>query len=170
MASSRTLLQAFVLPPYASSALSEQAAPPHAPPGQGILGTTPWLALVFSTLYLQLLGFSDLQASVLVAIFLASNAAGKDWEVQEAPCSAPCWLSRFSACPLKGLCGMPHQARIISCRWPAGWHAGRLGGTALEGPRAHHCLPAVRIAGRAPVCPHLQGASCLLLRAGRICF
>lgn len=55
---------------------------------QGILGTTPWLALVFATLYLQLLGFSDLQASVLVAIFLASNAVGEGRGVHQAPESA----------------------------------------------------------------------------------
>lgn len=44
---------------------------------QGIVGTTPWLALVFITLWLQLLGFSDFSASLLVAAFLAANAAGK---------------------------------------------------------------------------------------------
>ena len=36
----------------------------------------PWLGLVFITLYLQLLGFSDLQASALMAAFLGANAAG----------------------------------------------------------------------------------------------
>lgn len=43
---------------------------------QGILGTTPWLALVWITLYLQLLGMSDLQASLVMASFLGANAAG----------------------------------------------------------------------------------------------
>ncbi|EFN59499.1 hypothetical protein CHLNCDRAFT_138130 [Chlorella variabilis] len=32
---------------------------------QGIVGSTPWNALVFNTLYLQLLGFSDFQSSLL---------------------------------------------------------------------------------------------------------
>lgn len=36
---------------------------------QGIVGTMPWVALGFSTLYLQLLGFSDLNAAILVAVF-----------------------------------------------------------------------------------------------------
>lgn len=43
---------------------------------QGIVGTTPWSALVFLTLYFQLLGMSDLTASILVAVFLAANAVG----------------------------------------------------------------------------------------------
>jgi hypothetical protein len=43
---------------------------------QGILGTTPWVALVFLTLYFQLLGMSDLTASLLMATFLACSALG----------------------------------------------------------------------------------------------
>ncbi|PNH07170.1 hypothetical protein TSOC_006380, partial [Tetrabaena socialis] len=43
---------------------------------QGIVGSTPWQALVFLTLYLQLLGFSDATASGLVALFMAGSAAG----------------------------------------------------------------------------------------------
>jgi hypothetical protein len=35
------------------------------------MGSIPWSALVFLTLYFQLLGMSDAQASSLVAIFLA---------------------------------------------------------------------------------------------------
>lgn len=33
------------------------------------MGTMPWVAMGFSTLYLQLLGFSDLHSAILVAIF-----------------------------------------------------------------------------------------------------
>ena len=44
---------------------------------QGIVGTTPWVALVFLTLYFQLLGMSDLTASLLMATFLACNALGE---------------------------------------------------------------------------------------------
>ena len=44
------------------------------------MGTTPWSALVFLTLYFQLLGMSDAAASLLMAAFLASNAAGEDTE------------------------------------------------------------------------------------------
>lgn len=44
--------------------------------GQGILGTIPWTALVFLTLYLQLIGMSDLHAGSLMALFLAGTALG----------------------------------------------------------------------------------------------
>ncbi len=43
---------------------------------QGIVGSTPWNALVFNTLYLQLLGMSDFQASLISALFLAGTAVG----------------------------------------------------------------------------------------------
>lgn len=43
---------------------------------QGIAGSIPWSALVFLTLYFQLLGMSDAQASFLVALFLAGTAFG----------------------------------------------------------------------------------------------
>jgi MFS family permease len=59
---------------------------------QGIVGTTPWSALVFLTLYFQLLGMSDLMSSILMAIFLAANAAGGllggyvgDWAARRFP-------------------------------------------------------------------------------------
>ena len=44
---------------------------------QGIVGSTPWNALVFLTFYFQLLGMSDFQASLLLAVFLATNAIGR---------------------------------------------------------------------------------------------
>ena len=40
---------------------------------QGIVGSIPWTALVFFTLYLQLLGMTDVAASVLMALFLGST-------------------------------------------------------------------------------------------------
>lgn len=43
---------------------------------QGILGSTPWNALVFLTVYLQLIGFSDVSASVVNSCFLAGAALG----------------------------------------------------------------------------------------------
>ena len=59
---------------------------------QGIVGTTPWSALVFLTLYFQLIGLSDFSASLLMAVFLAANAAGGylggligDWAAQRWP-------------------------------------------------------------------------------------
>ncbi|KAL4425866.1 hypothetical protein ABPG75_009882 [Micractinium tetrahymenae] len=81
----------------------------------GILGTTPWLALVFATLYLELLGFSDLQASVLVAIFLASNAVGGllggmlgDWAARRWPDHG-----RIAVCQLSVSLGVPMSALIF---------------------------------------------------------
>jgi MFS family permease len=59
---------------------------------QGIVGSTPWTALVFLTLYFQLIGMSDLMASLLMAIFLAANACGGllgglvgDWAARKFP-------------------------------------------------------------------------------------
>jgi hypothetical protein len=43
---------------------------------QGIAGSVPWSALAFLTLYFQLLGMSNAQASSLVALFLAGTAVG----------------------------------------------------------------------------------------------
>lgn len=37
------------------------------------MGSIPWTALVFFTLYLQLLGMSDFAASVLMSTFLGST-------------------------------------------------------------------------------------------------
>lgn len=50
-------------------------APPP-PCTQGVAGSVPWSALVFLTLYLQLLGMSDAQASSLVALFLLGGWRG----------------------------------------------------------------------------------------------
>ncbi|KAK9868059.1 hypothetical protein WJX84_009573 [Apatococcus fuscideae] len=43
---------------------------------QGILGSTPWNALVFLTLYMQLLGMSDTAAAAMMALFLGGTALG----------------------------------------------------------------------------------------------
>ncbi len=40
------------------------------------MGTFPWQALVFFTMWLQLLGFSDLAAASLMAIFTLGCAVG----------------------------------------------------------------------------------------------
>ncbi len=67
------------LRPSCSSCLRPSAAPPRPAPGprrQGIAGSIPWSALVFLTLYLQLCGMSDAQASSLVALFLAGEPPG----------------------------------------------------------------------------------------------
>lgn len=43
---------------------------------QGVVGSLPWNAMVFFTLWLQLLGFSDFSASVMLAIFHFGTALG----------------------------------------------------------------------------------------------
>ncbi|CAK0787030.1 hypothetical protein CVIRNUC_010246 [Coccomyxa viridis] len=43
---------------------------------QGIVGSAPWNAIVFLTLYLQLLGMNDAAASALMALFLGGSALG----------------------------------------------------------------------------------------------
>jgi MFS family permease len=43
---------------------------------QGIVGTMPWNAIAFLTLWLQLLGFSDWHASALTAAFYGATSAG----------------------------------------------------------------------------------------------
>ena len=40
------------------------------------MGSLPWQAMVFFTLWLQLLGFSDLMASSLMAIFALGTSFG----------------------------------------------------------------------------------------------
>ena len=40
------------------------------------MGSIPWKALLFLTLYLQLTGMSDLSASMLVALFYGAVALG----------------------------------------------------------------------------------------------
>ena len=41
-----------------------------------MVGSLPWQAMVFFTLWLQLLGFSDLAASSLMAIFALGTSFG----------------------------------------------------------------------------------------------
>lgn len=57
---------------------------------QGILGTIPWTAIVFLTLYLQLIGMSDFAASALMSLFLTGTAAG----VWTAPASTSTGILR----------------------------------------------------------------------------
>jgi hypothetical protein len=45
-------------------------------PLQGIIGSTPGNAMVFITLYLQLLGMSDFSSSILMALMLGGGALG----------------------------------------------------------------------------------------------
>ena len=43
---------------------------------QGIIGSVPWSALVFLTLYMQLVGMTDFHASMLMCMFLGAYGLG----------------------------------------------------------------------------------------------
>lgn len=67
---------------------------------QGILGTIPWTALVFLTLYLQLIGMSDFHAGALMALFLGGTALGSLLGAPTAAtavCDTPSWFASLSA-------------------------------------------------------------------------
>lgn len=116
--------------------LPSPALPLLCSPSQGIVGTAPWLALVFMTLYLQLLGMSDLQASLLMACFLGSSAAGapRAWQGQagigplHVPPPHPCTGAAPAAPPrpagglLGGMLGdaaaqcWPNHGRVAVCQ------------------------------------------------------
>ena len=70
---------------------------------QGILGSTPWNALVFLTVYLQLIGFSNFSASLAVAFFQAGAALGGvvggavgDWAATISPGHGRIYVCQFS--------------------------------------------------------------------------
>ncbi|KAK9861788.1 hypothetical protein WJX84_005582 [Apatococcus fuscideae] len=91
------LTLAFAKDPRSPSSEACEAAPlPQAPRGivigdlltilrrptfliiiiQGIVGNIPWSAMVFLTLYFQLMGMSDLAASLVVSLFFGALAVG----------------------------------------------------------------------------------------------
>ena len=70
---------------------------------QGILGSTPWNALVFLTVYLQLIGFSDMDAALVNSVFLAGAALGGvlggvvgDWAGSISKDHGRIWACQFS--------------------------------------------------------------------------
>jgi hypothetical protein len=70
---------------------------------QGIVGTMPWNAITFLTLWLQLLGFSNWEASVLSAVFYGASSSGAliggfvaDRAAQAAPNSGRVITAQFS--------------------------------------------------------------------------
>ncbi|PSC76554.1 MFS general substrate transporter [Micractinium conductrix] len=70
---------------------------------QGVVGSTPWNALVFITLYLQLLGFSDFHSSLVAALFLFGTAFGAqlggfigDWAAKRYPNHGRVAVAQFS--------------------------------------------------------------------------
>ena len=66
-----TVLQVTLL-----AGLQRRSSRSGAPCVQGIVGSMPWNAMVFITLWLQLLGFSDFAASLLMALFALGSALG----------------------------------------------------------------------------------------------
>lgn len=82
---------------------------------QGILGSTPWNALVFLTLYLQLVGFSDFNASLAVSFFQAGAALGGvvggavgDWAAKKSPNHG-----RILACQFSVSMGIPFSLLLM---------------------------------------------------------
>ncbi|KAH7618077.1 hypothetical protein Ndes2526B_g06979 [Nannochloris sp. 'desiccata'] len=81
---------------------------------QGIVGSAPWNALVWNTLYLQLLGFTDFQASLIASLFLAGTALGGliggllgDWASKRSPNHGRVLMAQFSVG-----CGVPLSAIV----------------------------------------------------------
>jgi MFS family permease len=81
---------------------------------QGIVGSAPWNALVWNTLYLQLLGFTDFQASLIASLFLAGTALGGliggilgDWASKKSPNHGRVLMAQFSVG-----CGVPMSAIV----------------------------------------------------------
>lgn len=82
---------------------------------QGILGSTPWNALVFMTLYLQLLGFSNFHASLILTFFLAGAALGGvvggfvgDWAAARSRLHG-----RIYACQFSVFMGIPFSLLVM---------------------------------------------------------
>ena len=103
------------------------------PSAQGIVGSIPWTALVFFTLYLQLLGMSDFAASVLMALFLGSTGAPSSLRIEvyvvlltDGNYIATVTSTQYRAA-LGGLLGgyvgdlaarrHPHHGRIYACQF-----------------------------------------------------
>ncbi|KAK9801849.1 hypothetical protein WJX73_001027 [Symbiochloris irregularis] len=82
---------------------------------QGIVGTTPWCAMVFFTLWLQLLGFSDLVSSTIMATFSCGCALGAfmwgligDQMSRRFPNAG-----RIITCQLSVVTGLPLSALVL---------------------------------------------------------
>ena len=127
------------------------------------MGSIPWSALVFLTLYLQLLGMSDAQASALVALFLAGGRGARGVRAVRV-CMRGCGGAFFpcgpipggwAGCLVSGACVLcmcvcvPHLHRVLAC--PAYGPAVASSRTAL----ARRCLRSLPLA--AAQAPRLAG-------------
>lgn len=111
---------------------------------QGVVGSMPWQAMVMFTLWLQLVGFSDLQSSVLMAIFTAGTAVGGllgGWLGDMANCRYPRW-GRIAVAQFSVLSGLPLSFLILKAL-PEAVVAGGGGGGEGSGEIQSSVLPAV---------------------------
>ncbi|KAK9902677.1 hypothetical protein WJX75_002341 [Coccomyxa subellipsoidea] len=82
---------------------------------QGIVGSTPWNAMVFFTLWLQLLGFSDFAASLLMAVFAGGCAVGSLIGGSLGDYCARVWpeRGRIMAAQFSVACGLPLSVLLL---------------------------------------------------------
>lgn len=82
---------------------------------QGIVGSTPWNAMVFFTMWLQLMGFSDFTASSLMAIFACGCAMGAYLGGVIGDYMGTKWPNggRVAACQCSVLMGLPLSCLLL---------------------------------------------------------
>lgn len=140
----------------ATAAKGQHPAPTRLP--QGIAGSVPWSALAFLTLYFQLLGMSNGQASSLVALFLLGGLTSNGrlgagtcrWAVAHSFGAAPTQAALQPAHPMP----LPGRHR---CGWPDRRLCGRCRCQALAAARTH-CRHPIQCVHRHPFClPGVQG-------------
>jgi hypothetical protein len=101
---------------------------------QGIVGCIPWQAMVFFTLWLQLTGFSNSTASLLVATFGAGvalvSAGARASRCWRRPCGGACQararVSQHASCLSRAPAIAPAPARRARCwagRSATAWRA-----------------------------------------------
>ena len=103
---------------------------------QGVVGSVPWQAMAMFTVWLQLRGFSDLEASSLQALFSVGCALGgvlggnlgrrgatgrqadgnEKIEVQGPWCHVDCWRKKQHQC----LSRARGRLRLQGTAWPGG--------------------------------------------------
>ena len=112
---------------------------------QGILGSTPWNALVFLTLYMQLLGMSDTAAAAMMALFLGGTALGGllGGFVGDAAARRFPSHGRILVCQFSVVSGVPLSLLLLKVSMPT------------STPRLHH--PSVMRRLRQALCLLLSG-------------
>ena len=88
---------------------------------QGVMGSIPWNALLFFTLYLQLIGMSDFNASMLVSLFFGAVALGNllgGWVGDKAASRFPN-AGRIAVTQFSVFIGIPLSwllVKVLSCQ------------------------------------------------------